>query len=136
MTDEAQQQAIQQAIQMRLSQAHETLQESATLLKHQLWRGTINRAYYAMFYAVLALAALRQVSVSKHTHAISFFDKEFIKTAIFSKEFSRSLHYAFDERQAGDYGGLSEIDAGEAQTAYEEAKSLVEAVSEYLTPML
>ena len=132
MIDEAQKQAIR----VRLTQAHETLEESATLLKHQLWRGTINRAYYAMFYAVLALAALRQVSVSKYTHAITFFDKEFIKTAIFSKEFSRSLHYAFDERLAGDYGGLSEIEEGEAQTAYSEAKSLVEAVSEYLMPML
>jgi uncharacterized protein len=44
----------------RLQQARETLQEAEGLYSMSLWRGTINRAYYAMFYAVLALTVLRQ----------------------------------------------------------------------------
>jgi uncharacterized protein (UPF0332 family) len=39
-----------------------------------------------MFYAVLALAASKDVVVSKHTHAIAFLDKEFIKKGIFRKK--------------------------------------------------
>ena len=55
-----------------------------------------NRAYYAMFYAVLALAALKDIAISKHTHAVAFFDKEFVHKGIFPKELSRALHYGFD----------------------------------------
>jgi uncharacterized protein (UPF0332 family) len=48
---------INQAIQLRLEQARETLEEADALREHELWRGVINRSYYAMFYAVLALGA-------------------------------------------------------------------------------
>ena len=48
---------INQAIQLRLEQARETLEEADALREHELWRGVINRSYYAMFYAVLALEA-------------------------------------------------------------------------------
>lgn len=39
----------------RLQQADESIQEAKTLAQNSLWRGAINRAYYAMFYAALAL---------------------------------------------------------------------------------
>ena len=40
-----------QRIEYRLSQAKESLLEADALLKQSLYRGTFNRAYYAMFYA-------------------------------------------------------------------------------------
>jgi hypothetical protein len=36
----------------RMEQANETLREAEILLKESALRGTINRAYYAMFYAL------------------------------------------------------------------------------------
>jgi uncharacterized protein (UPF0332 family) len=86
-----------QAVHLRMEQAHETLKEAETLQDHALWRGVINRSYYAMFYAVLALAALRDVAISKHTHAVAFSDKEFVHKDVLAKELSRSLHYGFDQ---------------------------------------
>jgi len=44
-----------------------------------------------MFYAVLALLANRQMGTSKHTGVLSLFDREFIKTGIFSRELSKSF---------------------------------------------
>ena len=85
--------AQSEAVRLRLEQALETLKEAEALQEHNLWRGVINRSYYAMFYAVLALAASKDVAISKHTHAVAFFDKEFVHRAIFSKEISLSLHY-------------------------------------------
>jgi uncharacterized protein (UPF0332 family) len=73
------------AIHARMNQARETLEEAETLFHQDYWRGTINRAYYAMFYAVLALAASEGVAISKHTHAISFLDKEFVRKGVFPK---------------------------------------------------
>jgi uncharacterized protein (UPF0332 family) len=121
-----------QAVHARMLQAQETLEEAEALWEHDLWRGVINRSYYAMFYAILALAASKDVAVSKHSHAISFFDKEFIRTGIFPKEFSRSIHYGFDQRQTSDYGEIWDIERGEAEMMLSDAKSFVEKISEYL----
>lgn len=46
-------------IRYRLEQASETLREGEILAREELWHGVINRAYYAMFYAALALTVLR-----------------------------------------------------------------------------
>lgn len=120
------------AVHARIKQARETLEEAETLFNQDYWRGTINRAYYAMFYAVLALAASKGVVISKHTHAISFLDKEFIKKGVFPREISRTFHVWFDERQTNDYGEIWDIELTEAETALREAKSFVKSISDYL----
>ena len=124
--------AAEQAIRARMDQARETLKEAEVLFEQDFWRGTINRSYYAMFYAVLALAASRGVAISKHTHAIAFLDKEFIRTGIFPKELSRALHIGFDERQTSDYGEIWEIDHTEAEQTLSDAKSFVKTITHYL----
>lgn len=121
-----------EAVRIRVGQAQETLKEAEALKEHDLWRGVINRAYYSMFYAVLALAASKGVVVSKHSHAISFFDKEFVRTGTFPKELSRFIHYGFDRRQTSDYGEVWEIERGEAEIALSDAKVFVEKICGYL----
>lgn len=80
----------------RLEQADETLREAEILLSEAALRGAINRAYYAMFYSVLALLAMKRIGTSKHSAIIGAFDREFVKTGVFARELSRSLHLAFD----------------------------------------
>ncbi len=97
-------------IQYRLSQAHESLKEADVLLREGMsLRSVMNRLYYAMFYALLALFQERQVGTAKHSGAISLFDREFIKTGIFEREFSKVLHRAFELRQKGDYMEQTEV---------------------------
>jgi hypothetical protein len=55
------------------------------LLDNNLIRPSVNRAYYAMFYAVLALLAQGKQENSKHSGAIALFDKDFVKLGIFKK---------------------------------------------------
>jgi uncharacterized protein (UPF0332 family) len=130
------QEQVKRLIQYRLDQASETLREGEILAREGLWHGVINRAYYVMFYATLALTAFRSETISKHSGVISFFDKEFIRTGIFPKEYSRMLHIAFDRRQSNDYGEFSYIDQEEAEAALSEAKTFVDAVDNYLKAAL
>jgi len=118
--------------QYRLAQASETLEEASALKEHGLWRGVINRSYYAMFYAILALAVEQDKIASKHTAAISFFDREYVKTGIFPKEFSKALHLLFDRRQANDYGEIWEVAEDEALQALQDATIFVEAINRNL----
>lgn len=126
------QEQIDVLISLRIQQAHETLHEARILLEESAFRGTVNRAYYAMFYAVLALLATRQLGTSKHSGAISLFDREFVKTDAFPKSMSRNLHLAFERRQTYDYGEMLEIDENIAQETLRNAKLFVDAVEKYL----
>ena len=123
-------------IQLRLTQASETLHESQVLIEQNSPRGAINRAYYAMFYALQALALQKQQPVSKHTGILSFFDREFVKTGIFEPSFSRAIHAAFEQRQKSDYRETSQPSFDMAKNTFNDAKNFVKAVSDYLTQSL
>ncbi len=51
---------LEDLVRYRIEQAQETLREAELLLGAAALRGAINRAYYAMFYALLALLATKQ----------------------------------------------------------------------------
>lgn len=123
---------LQALLRYRLEQAHETLHEAEILLAEDALRGTVNRAYYAMFYALLTLLATRQLGTSKHSGAISLFDREFVKPGLFPRELSRSLRLGFNLRQTHDYGEMVEIDRPTAQQSLTNAREFVEAVETYL----
>jgi hypothetical protein len=116
----------------RLEQAHETLREAILLRDAAAYRGALNRAYYAMFYALLGLLATRQLGTSKHSGAIALFDREFVKTGLFSSDLSRALHLAFDRRQVHDYGEMIAIEVATVSQTIAEASAFVKAVEAYL----
>ncbi len=116
----------------RIQQAHDSLREAEILLREDAWRGSINRAYYAMFYAAMALAVVRGFSTSKHTGIIAYFDREFVKEHVFPKELSKKLHLAFERRQTQDYGELTTIDRSMAETTLADASEFVDVVETYL----
>jgi uncharacterized protein (UPF0332 family) len=116
----------------RMQQANETLHEAEILFNQSAYRGTINRAYYAMFYSVLALLATKKLGTSKHSGVIGLFDREFVKTGLFPRDLSRSLRLAFDRRQTHDYGEVSQIDEPMAQEALNDAKVFISTVESYL----
>lgn len=123
---------VEQLVQVRLSQSKESLLEAQTLFKAGLYRGTVNRAYYAMFYAVLSLAVLRQEVTSKHSGVITFFDREFIKPGLLARDLSRVLHFAYQRRQENDYASVYTVSEEEAHQAITDAHSFIESIEIYL----
>jgi len=116
----------------RMQQADETFHEAEILFNESAYRGTINRAYYAMFYFVLALLATRKLGTSEHSGVIGLFDREFVKTGLFPRDLSRSLRLTFECRQVHDYGELIEIDQQIAQETLNDAKVFISTVESYL----
>lgn len=103
----------------RIKQAEETLADAEKMLASGISpRSIVNRLYYAMFYAVLALFIHSNVNIktSKHSGVIASFDREFIHAGKMDKTHSRVLHRIFDARMECDYREFAEIapeDAGE-----------------------
>ena len=122
----------QALLRYRLQQAGEALREAQVLHREGLRRGALARGYYGMFYAVQALIVHNQATISKHTGAISFFDKEFVRTGIFDKELSKWLHQMFDLRQAADYGDMFEPTSDQCDEALAHADEFVTRVKDAL----
>jgi uncharacterized protein (UPF0332 family) len=90
----------------RLKQSEETLADAERMLEGGFSpRSTINRAYYSMFYALMALFLKSGIPIktSKHIGVIATFDKEFVKAGKIDKHYSKIIHDAFDARQESDY---------------------------------
>ena len=124
---------IQALVTYRLEQADESLEAAKTLLNKKLIRPTVNRAYYAMFYAVLALLAQGKKETSKHSGAIALFDRDFVKQGIFKKEYSRWLHDAFDLRQRSDYAAEYHASPEDAELTLKNGETFVDEVKKVLS---
>jgi uncharacterized protein (UPF0332 family) len=117
----------------RLEQAHTALGDASYLLEgKRSLQSVVNRAYYAMFYAVLALLQRSGKVPSKHSGAIGLFDRDFVRPGVFPKNLSRYLHKAFELRQTLDYRVIERISEGKAEETLSNAEAFVKEVKEYL----
>jgi uncharacterized protein (UPF0332 family) len=124
---------MRELLRYRMRQADDSLREASILRNADAQRGAVSRAYYAMFYALLALLATKQLGTSRHSGAISLFDREFVKTGVFAPDLSKSLHLAFDRRQIHDYGEMIDLDASTSDEAIADATRFVAAIRQYLS---
>ncbi len=115
----------------RLKQADDAVLEARLLQNAGHLRGAINRAYYAMFYALQVLIVKNRVKVSKHSGVISYFDREFIKSGKIHRDFSKWLHRIFDLRQDADYGDMFEPTEVQTEQAVIHASKFVLEIQDY-----
>ena len=95
-------------------------------------QGVVNRAYYAMFYAGLALLQRRGRTPTKHTGVLGLFDTEFVARGTLSKDLSKSFHRTYRLRQDSDYQHLHPATREQAQELIDEAARFVAAIHSYL----
>jgi uncharacterized protein (UPF0332 family) len=112
----------------RFSKARNVLVQAELLLSNHQYDGSVNRSYYAMFTSVRAVLALVQLDSRSHQGVISFFDRYFVKTNLFEKQYSQFLHTAFDVRQDNDYEDFYVPSATDAQEQYDHACQLLQEI--------
>lgn len=123
---------IADLIRHRMEQAQTALDDAAFLLNgNRSPQSVVNRSYYAMFYAVLALLQKVGKIPSKHVGVISLFDTEFAFKGLFPKEMSKDFHKAFELRQVSDYRSFTPISLEKAREMLQSATRFVEAVRAY-----
>ena len=94
----------------RLSKAYESFEDAKLLAENESWNASINRPYYACYYAVSALLLQKEISTQTHTGLKTQFNLLFIKTGIISVEQGRLYADLMDLRQKGDYGDMFDFD--------------------------
>jgi uncharacterized protein (UPF0332 family) len=91
----------------------------------------VNRCYYAMFYATLALLQDIGKAPTKHSGIISLFDTEYVMKGIFPQVLSKDLHKAFELRQSSDYKVRPAMSEELVKEEIYKASCFVEAVKSY-----
>jgi uncharacterized protein (UPF0332 family) len=119
-------------ISLRMNQAKETIEDVAFLIHNDRLVLAINRIYYGMFYALLALAIQYEFKTSKHAQLIGWFNKEFIKTGKIGIRFSKIIQSAFNARTNSDYGIFIEFSKEETIELFVEMKFFIEEVERFL----
>ena len=97
-----------------------------------MYRDSIGRSYYAIFSAIRAVLAVRRVDFSKHAGVIAYFQKEFIKTDIFDKKYSKYLQQAFQIRNSCDYDDFFIVSKQDAEEQYIRAAEMLAVIEVYI----
>lgn len=116
----------------RLELAAERVTISKAMIDMGAYRDSSNRSYYAIFTAIRALLAERNIDFKKHSAVIGYFRREYIKTGLFDIKFSTYVGAAFRFRNDCDYEDFIFASREEAETQYQHAVEFVEAVKIYL----
>ncbi len=116
----------------RIEKAKENLACAMIGLENQQASMAINRAYYCIFQAIRAILALDDFDSKKHSGVISYFRKNYIKTAIFDEAYSDIIQDAFEMRNNSDYVDFFETSLADAKELVENARLFLNAVEAYL----
>lgn len=119
----------------RLESAREKLESAKLLFEAGKYRDSIGRSYYAVFTAVRAVLAKDRTDFSKHAGVIAYFQKEYIKTGIFDRKYSKYLQTAFQIRNSCDYDDFFIASKEDAREQLERAEEFYCAVCRYLNEL-
>ena len=95
-----------------------------------------NRAYYSIFHMISALLILRGTDFKKHSAVISLFQKEYIKTGIFPKEFSNIISASSTLRNNSDYTDMFFTLREDTEKQIKNAKNFYDTVKAYIDELI
>jgi len=115
-------------IKYRLEKSKETLQDAKVLFEKASLASTVNRIYYAMFYAVNGLLLSKNLSSSKHSGVRSLFNKEFVNRGLVDRKLGKFYSKMFEERQEGDYKDFIKFDKDIVKSWLEDAEDFIKKI--------
>ena len=117
----------------RIRNAVETFVVAVLCLESQHYKDSINRSYYAAFYAIKAVLALEEIDFKRHKDAVAYFNKTYIAKEIFPREMGKRLGRLKQERENSDYDDFYVASLKDASDQYKSAKLIIEKIEEYLS---
>ncbi len=116
----------------RIAEAEDSLKVAVHCLKEGLYKDSINRSYYAAFYAVKAILALSTVDFKRHKDVMGYFNKEYVAKEIFPREIGRKLGTLQRVREKSDYDDFYIASREKAEEQFQTAELVIGEVKKYL----
>ena len=115
----------------RIQTAKENLKSARILLAAEEYKSANNRSYYAIFHAINAVHGLNGNAFKRHKDAIGNFNKNYVKTGIFSRDIGRKIGEAAEIRHASDYDDFYIASKEETERQIAVADELIHLVEKY-----
>jgi uncharacterized protein (UPF0332 family) len=119
-------------VRANLERARTSLAAARQLYESHFYDIAASRPYYTAFYAATALFVDRGISFRRHSSLIALFHREFVHTGILDSEYGRDLNALFTARAVGDYGTVTHVSPGEAESAINAAARFLAAIEALL----
>ena len=116
----------------RIQEAKNSLKVAEHCLKEDLYKDSINRSYYAAFYAIKAVLDFGTIDFKRHKDVVAYFNKEYVATNVFPRELGKRLGMLKQLREKSDYDDFYIASRDQAEGQYHTAKYTIEKVEEYL----
>ncbi len=123
--------SIGDLVRYRIETAKSDLKSADILVKEGEYRGANNRAYYAIYHAISAIHALDGKSYKRHKDTLANFNKDYVKTEIFSRDLGRKIAQAEEIRHASDYDDFYIATQEKAEEQIMTAKEMIEQIETY-----
>lgn len=117
----------------RIGQAKESLKASEIMLDNDMIKDSINRSYYAAFYAMKAVLSLEGVDFKRHKDVVAYFNKEYVAKEKFPKELGRMIAKLQQLREKSDYDDFFIVSIEKAEQQISTSTRLIEEVEAYIT---
>ncbi len=94
---------LKEMLKIAFEKAESCVEATQHLINFQDFDGAVNSAYYGIFWAVTCVHLLDGNHFKKHKESIGIFNRDYINTGIFPKEFGSRIHNVSDARNDSDY---------------------------------
>lgn len=132
MNDNFDNESRQALIDFRLSRAYETLKEAELLCEGKFYNATINRLYYACYYAAVALLLKNNVSAQTHSGVKTMLGLHFVSKGLLTIENGKLFTALFEKRHSGDYDDFVFCDRKMVDELTPKAKEFIDAVKDLI----
>lgn len=116
----------------RLQKAKKCLESAKMLMQLEDYCSVVNRSYYAIFHCIRSILALEGVDFSKHAGVMAYFQKNYVKSGIFGKEYSKILTEAFEVRSEADYDDYYILSKKEVEKQLQNAQFFLNGIEKYV----
>jgi len=115
-------------IKYRLEKSDDALEVAKLLIENKKWNATINRLYYAVYYAISALMVKDEINTKTHAGIKTQFFLHYLKTQKIETDLGKVYSDLFDWRLKGDYGDFFDFAENDVISIYAPTKLLIEKV--------
>jgi len=116
----------------RIERADETMKEAAVLAERGFYNATVNRLYYACFYATQALLLKHHIAATTHAGVKSMLGLHFISKGIISIDHGKTFNTLFEKRHSSDYEAFAYCDKALVDDLTPLAEAFIQRIKELL----
>lgn len=116
----------------RIERAKEDIQTAKVNIENGLYKGAINRSYYAIFHAIRAVNILDGFDASKHSSVIAHFNRFHVHTGDFEKNTYKIIDSAYRIREKCDYSDFFVVSRDDAEKQFRNAEEFLVCIEKYL----